>query len=49
MIKILDKKIKELQELYKEKFGIKISRSEALRSGKKLVSLVEAIYKPIKK
>ena len=42
-----DEQITKFQELYKAKFGKKISREEAYEKGSKLIRLVELIYKPM--
>lgn len=38
--------VKKFQELYFKHFGKKISQSEALVMGTKLVKLIEAVYSP---
>ena len=42
-----DDQIKQFQSLYKNRFGKKISREEALEQGSKLLRLVELIYHPM--
>ena len=37
--------IKELQELYNDKFGEEISREDVIEQGINLMRLVEAVYK----
>ncbi len=44
-----DENIKKFQALYKEKFGIEISKEEATEKGRTLVQLMSLIYKPITK
>jgi len=41
--------ITKFQKLYKNRFGVKISREQAYEKGIKLIRLVELIYKPITK
>ena len=48
-MQLSDKMIKKFQILYKEHFGIEISKKEAYEKGIKLVQLMKLIYKPIKK
>lgn len=42
-----DEQITKYQTLYKNRFGIEISREEAFDKGIKLIRLVELIYKPM--
>ncbi len=42
-----DEKIKEFQELYKEHFGVEISKADAYENGTKLLRLISLIYRPI--
>ena len=46
---LLDVDIKKFQELYKARFGMEISREEALAKGTKLLRLMELVYKPMTK
>lgn len=39
--------IKKFQQLYKEEFGIEISKEEAAEQGLKLVTLMSHVYKPM--
>lgn len=39
--------ITQFQTLYRNRFGKKISREEALEKGAKLIRLIEIIYKPM--
>ena len=41
-----DENIKEFQELYKEHFGIEISKEDARENGTKLLRLISLIYRP---
>jgi len=41
-----DEKIKEFQELYKEYFGVEISKEDARENGIKLLRLISIIYRP---
>ena len=42
-------KIKQFQELYKNRFNVELSKQEALEKTEKLIRLIELIYKPITK
>lgn len=42
-----DKQVKEFQKLWKERFGIEITKKEATSKGMALVCLMQNIYKPI--
>lgn len=42
-------KIKQFQELYKNRFNVELSKQEALEKSEKLIRLLELIYKPITK
>lgn len=42
-------KIKQFQELYKNRFNVELSKQEALEKTEKLIRLLELIYKPITK
>lgn len=44
-----DEQIKQFQALYKDAFGLEISKEEALNKGTKLVRLFELVYQPITK
>ena len=48
-MQLLDADIKKFQELYKARFGMDISREEALQKGGQLLRLMELIYKPMTK
>ena len=41
--------ILQFQKLYKEQFGIELSKEEAYENGAKLLRLVQLIYKPMTK
>ena len=42
-----EKQITKFQTLYKNRFGVAISREQAYEKGIKLIRLVKLIYKPI--
>ncbi len=44
---LTDTDIINFQKLYKEEFGIDISKEEAAEQGLKLVTLMSAVYKPM--
>ncbi len=44
---LLDADISKFQELYKARFGVDISREEALAKGTQLIRLMEIVYKPM--
>ena len=44
---LTNEQVTKFQELYKNRFGKKISRKEAYESGIKLIRLIEIIYKPM--
>ena len=44
---LLDVDIKKFQELYKARFGMDISKEEALAKGTQLLRLMEIVYKPM--
>jgi hypothetical protein len=46
---LLDADIKKFQELYKARFGMDISKEEALAKGTQLLRLMELVYKPMTK
>lgn len=46
---ISDKALKEYKEIYRKKFGKDISDQEALEQATKLITLVDAVYRPIPK
>ena len=46
---LTDKHIEQFRTLYKNRFGEELSRDEAYERGTQLITLVKAIYKPIKK
>jgi hypothetical protein len=41
-----DENVKEFQKLYKEHFGIEISKSDAYENGSKLLRLIALLYRP---
>ncbi|MEO5646499.1 MAG: hypothetical protein ABIO57_01880 [Candidatus Paceibacterota bacterium] len=41
-----DEHIKEFQQLYKEHFGVEISKEDAYENGTKLLHLISLIYRP---
>ncbi len=49
MNQINEKQIQEFIDLYKLKYGVTISREEAIIQSRKLLDLVKLVYKPIKK
>ena len=42
-----DENIRKFQELYKEHFGVEISKEDAYENGTKLLRLISLIYRPI--
>lgn len=48
-MRIPEKKIEELQEIYRKNFDKDISRAEALDIGREIIDLMKIIYRPIKK
>lgn len=42
-----DKHISNFLKIYKEQFGVEISKKEALEQGTKLLQLVKIVYQPI--
>ena len=46
---LLDVDIRKFQELYKARFGMDISKEEALAKGTQLLRLMELVYKPMTK
>jgi hypothetical protein len=42
-----EKHVKKFQDIYKKRFGKKISYEEAFEKGMNLLNLVERIYKPV--
>lgn len=44
---ISDEQIQSFQTLWKNRFGIEITREEAYEKGVKLLRLVELVYKPM--
>lgn len=44
-----NEQIEKFQTIYKNRFGIEISREEAFEKGVQLVRLVKLIYKPMTK
>jgi hypothetical protein len=42
-----DKHISNFLKIYKEQFGVDISKEEALEQGTKLLQLVRTVYQPI--
>jgi hypothetical protein len=43
---LTDEQVSKFQELYKNRFGVEISREEAYAQGVKLVRLIEIVYNP---
>jgi len=41
--------IEEFQKIYKKEFGKEISYKEAYEKGMRLITLMEIVYRPIKK
>ena len=48
-MRLTDEQISEFQRLYKNRFGEDVSREEAIAQGLDLISLMRAVYRPIKK
>lgn len=46
---LTDEQVASFQSLYKKNFGEEISKEEAYAQGVKLIQLVQAVYKPIRK
>lgn len=46
---ISDKALKEYKAIYKEKFGEDLDDQTAMEQATKLITLVDAVYRPIKK
>jgi hypothetical protein len=46
---LTDAQVKGFQELYKKKFGVELTREQALDQGIRLVQLMRAVYKPMPK
>lgn len=46
-MQLLDSEILRFKQLYKDHFGIDISKEEATEQASGLVNLMKAIYKPI--
>lgn len=46
-VMLTNQQLTKFQLLYKNRFGKEISKKEAYEQGEKLMSLVEAIYKPM--
>lgn len=44
-----ESKIRQFQDLYKKRFGIELSKEEALEKGLILIRQMELIYRPITK
>ena len=44
---ISDKQIQSFQTLWRDRFGVDISREEAYEKGVRLLRLVELVYKPM--
>lgn len=44
---LTDNDITTFQTLYREQFGVDISKEEALEQGLKLLTLMSAVYKPM--
>lgn len=43
---ITDKQIEKFQQIYKEIFGVEITKEEALIEAPKLIQLIRIIYQP---
>lgn len=48
-MKLSDQKIKEFQELYKQKFGEELDHGTASFMANRLVGMMKLVYKPIRK
>jgi len=48
-MQLLDTDIRKFQELYKARFGMDISREEAVQKGGQLLRLMELVYRPMTK
>lgn len=48
-MRLTDEHIRKFQELYKARFGVDISKDEALAKGTQLLRLMELVYKPMTK
>ncbi len=46
-MQLLDTDIRKFQELYKARFGMDISKEEAVQKGGQLLRLMELIYRPM--
>lgn len=46
---ISDKALQEYKEIYKKKFGVDIDDATAMDQATNLLTLVNAVYRPIKK
>lgn len=46
---LTDEQVTSFQSLYKKNFGEEISKEQAYTEAVKLIQLVQAVYKPIKK
>lgn len=44
---LTDNDIKTFQTLYREQFGVEISKEQALEQGVKLLTLMSNVYKPM--
>ena len=42
---LTDEQVAEFQNIYRQKFGVEISREEAFEKGTKLIQLLRIIYK----
>jgi hypothetical protein len=47
-VEINEIQAREFQKLFRREYGEELSLEESLEQGSKLVSLVEAVYRPIK-
>jgi hypothetical protein len=43
---IADEHIVEFQALYKQHFGVDLTKAQALEKGLRLIRLIEAVYRP---
>jgi len=48
-VNLSDEQIAEFQRLYKARYGVDISRDEAIERGTKLIELIRWVYKPCAK
>jgi hypothetical protein len=48
-MQIPDKKIEELQQIYRQNYGIELSEDQARERGRNILRLVDMIYEPMTK